>query len=166
MLKTLTASSGPIGSAAGLSKTWEESSAAAGALSAVILNVCNGCASADPCVSVCRKHSGAYSGGCVKVSPDGASLACLYNGDVSFLDISSGQVLRSLLKVDGQDDDDTEEDDAEGREEIVCFALRPNGTEIVTASRNLLLRHWEIGQVKCKRTIRAHEQVVLSMDYD
>jgi hypothetical protein len=32
------------------------------------------------------------------VSPDGASLACLYNGDVSFLDISSGQVLRSLLK--------------------------------------------------------------------
>jgi hypothetical protein len=44
------------------------------------------------------------------------------------------------LTVDGQDDDDTEEDDAEGREEIVCFALHPNGTEIVTASRNLLLR--------------------------
>jgi hypothetical protein len=44
------------------------------------------------------------------------------------------------LAVDGQHDDDTEDDDAEGREEIVCFALHPNGTEIVTASRNLLLR--------------------------
>ncbi|KAG5188335.1 hypothetical protein JKP88DRAFT_267609 [Tribonema minus] len=124
-------------------------------------------------LQVSRRHAGAYSGGCVKLSSDGETLACLFGGDVSFLEIESGQVKRTLLKgaITGLEADE-EEEEAEGREELVCFALHPNGAEIVTASRNLLLRrvplpmHWNIGDAKCKRAIRAHEQVVLSMEYE
>lgn len=48
----------------------------------------------------------------------------------------------------------------------VSFALHPNGSEIVTASRSLLLRHWDIHTQECKRAIKAHEHRVLCMDYD
>lgn len=48
----------------------------------------------------------------------------------------------------------------------VCFALHPDGLEIVTASRSLLLRHWEIATGVCKRAIKAHNHLVLCMDYD
>lgn len=48
----------------------------------------------------------------------------------------------------------------------VSFALHPNGLEIVTASRSLLLRHWDIATGVCKRAIKAHDHIVRCMDYD
>jgi hypothetical protein len=27
-------------------------------------------------------------------------------------------------------------------------------------------RHWRIGELKCRRAIKAHEEVVLSMEYE
>lgn len=48
----------------------------------------------------------------------------------------------------------------------ISFALHPNGSEIVTASRSLLLRHWDIATGVCKRAIKAHDHIVRCMDYD
>ncbi|CAM9842256.1 unnamed protein product, partial [Laminaria digitata] len=48
----------------------------------------------------------------------------------------------------------------------VSFALHPNGSEIVTASRSLLLRHWDVQSGECKRAIKAHDHTVLCMTYD
>lgn len=48
----------------------------------------------------------------------------------------------------------------------VSFTLHPNDREIVTASRSLLLRHWDIATGECKRAIKAHDHRVLCMDYD
>ncbi|CAM9766394.1 unnamed protein product [Chrysoparadoxa australica] len=102
---------------------------------------------------VTKTHRGAYNGGAIQLSRDGTTMACLYDGDVKLLDVKQGEVTRGLK---GENDE----------EEIVCFALHPLRNEIVTASRNLLLRHWDIATGVCKRAIKAHEQVVLSMDYD
>ncbi len=47
--------------------------------------------------------------------------------------------------------------------------MRPNGTEVITASRNQLLRHWHISQTspaECKRSWKAHETPVISMAFD
>lgn len=48
----------------------------------------------------------------------------------------------------------------------VSFALHPNGSEIVTASRSFLLRHWDIKSGECKRATKAHDHTVLCMAYD
>ncbi|CAM9396122.1 unnamed protein product [Phaeothamnion confervicola] len=105
---------------------------------------------------VAKKHAGAYSGGAVALSHDGQMIACLCGGDVAFLNVHRGEVL-SRLKGSGAGEDE---------EEIVCFVLHPFGGEIVTASRNLLLRHWDIASRTCKRAIKAHEAPVMCMDYD
>ena len=53
---------------------------------------------------------------------------------------------------------------------ITSFALRPSpsgkAVEIVTASRNQLLRHWELESGACKRAWKAHRTPVLSMDFE
>lgn len=48
----------------------------------------------------------------------------------------------------------------------VSFALHPSGAEIVTASRSLLIRHWDIATGDCKRAIKAHDHIVRCMAYD
>jgi hypothetical protein len=63
-------------------------------------NITKKCINIQYLSQVCRRNSGAYSGGCVKLSADGETLACLFGGDVSFLDIHSGEVKRTLLKGD------------------------------------------------------------------
>ncbi|CAM9900249.1 unnamed protein product [Discosporangium mesarthrocarpum] len=116
--------------------------------------------SRGPCLSktweVVKTHRGAYSGGKVQLSADGTTLGCLYEANVTFLDVDSGEVTRKLK----------DEDSAEAEEEIVCFTLHPIRAEIVTASRNLLLRHWDLATGECRRSIKAHGLQVLCMDYD
>jgi WD40 repeat protein len=127
---------------------------------------------------VSKSHSAAYSGGAVKVAGNGSVMACLLGGDVAFLDVESGQVTRTLRgkgsaqQVAGASATDGDEGgwegDEEEEEEVVCLALHPSGGEMVTASRNLLLRRWSSSpsQFKCIRTIKAHDQVVKAMEYD
>ncbi|CAM9151466.1 unnamed protein product [Ectocarpus sp. 4 AP-2014] len=105
---------------------------------------------------VSKAHKGAFSGGKVELSRDGKFLACLYEWNVSFVDVEEGVVTKRLRS----------EGSPGGEEEIVSFALHPNGSEIVTASRSLLLRHWEIATGDCKRAIKAHDHIVRCMDYD
>ncbi|CAM9876786.1 unnamed protein product, partial [Hapterophycus canaliculatus] len=94
------------------------------------------------------------SGGKVELSSDGKFLACLYEWDVSFVDVEEGVVTKHLRS----------EGDPGGEEEIVSFTLHPNGSEIVTASRSLLLRHWDVATGVCKRAIKAHDHIVRCMD--
>ena len=54
------------------------------------------------------------------------------SGDVSFLNLATGQIITSIQ--DGVDDSI--------KENFTCFAVHPNGREVVTASANMLLRHW------------------------
>lgn len=51
-------------------------------------------------------------------------------------------------------------------ESITCFVLHPNGKELVTASMNQLLRHWQLETKECVRSIRAHDLPIQAMDYD
>eukprot|EP00752_Nemacystus_decipiens_P007443 g6652.t2 len=97
-----------------------------------------------------------FLGGKVELSSDGKLLACLYEWDVSFVDVEEG-VVSKRLRGEGSPG---------GEEEIISFTLHPNGTEIVTASRSLLIRHWDVATGDCKRAIKAHDHIVRCMDYD
>ncbi len=66
---------------------------------------------------------------------------------------------------------------AQGKEEIVTFAVHPQGHEVATASRNLMVRFWDwraaergAGDAeaapRCTRAFKAHETPVLSMAFD
>ncbi|CAM9372853.1 unnamed protein product, partial [Ectocarpus sp. 12 AP-2014] len=45
---------------------------------------------------VSKAHKGAFSGGKVELSRDGKFLACLYEWDVSFVDVEEGVVTKRL----------------------------------------------------------------------
>lgn len=44
--------------------------------------------------------------------------------------------------------------------------MHPEGKEVVIATQNFLLRHYEISTKKCIRTIKGHTMPVLTMAYD
>jgi len=91
--------------------------------------------------------------GKVETSLDDDKLVCLFDENVKFVSIASGDTLQTL-----QDDDDPK------REAILCFAVHPGGEELATCSQNGLLRQWK-GK-ECLRAIKAHQMPVLSMAYD
>eukprot|EP00750_Incisomonas_marina_P009922 INCI16184.1.p1 GENE.INCI16184.1~~INCI16184.1.p1 ORF type:complete len:855 (-),score=123.66 INCI16184.1:1419-3902(-) len=102
-------------------------------------------------------HVGAYSGGKVQHFPDMKRLACQFDDTVKILDVASGQVELSLKDLDP----------SLAAETFVSFALHPNGVEMVSASKNGLLRHWNLDERRCVRVWKsAHSSPVLSMDYD
>ena len=103
-----------------------------------------------------KAHKGVYTGGKVQVSKNGKFIACILHDDVAILDGDSGELLKTL-----QGDKEKEE-----REAILSFAIRPNEKQIVTASRNLLIRLWDLETLKVERTIKAHDTPVLAMDFD
>jgi U3 small nucleolar RNA-associated protein 13 len=64
-----------------------------------------------------------------------------------------------------------------GGEVVTSFCLHPNGTEVVVATQNFLLRHWRLaaaasattaaaGGNECLRAIRGHTMPVQCMVYD
>jgi U3 small nucleolar RNA-associated protein 13 len=81
-------------------------------------------------------------------------IASLYEGNVVFVDNSGHNQNVSLIE------------ESENREEIVCFCVNFLGTDIATASKNLLVRHWKIEDRTCVRSFKAHNMPVLSMCYD
>mmetsp|Transcript_12867 Transcript_12867/g.18988 ORF Transcript_12867/g.18988 Transcript_12867/m.18988 type:complete len:1186 (-) Transcript_12867:96-3653(-) len=147
-----------------------------------------------------KKHTGVYSGGKVEVFRDGLFLACLHDANVIFLDVDTGGISFRLKEIEERKAGPAEEDQwvEHSEEELVCFCLNPvhqamtvleagvdECLELVTASRNLLLRHWRCRpavnqegelselskglqkwEIKCVRAIKAHTAPVLAMDYD
>ena len=84
--------------------------------------------------TVDKKHVCAYTGGKVELTKNEEFIVALNSGDVSFLNVSSGQIFTS---VQDHIDDSL-------KERFTCFSVHPNGSEVVTASANMLLRHWVI----------------------
>ncbi len=142
-----------------------------------------------------KSHSGAYSGGTVAVSSDGSLIACLCGGDVCFVDVELGKkrwtlrghrALNSSRKAGYDEAIHRREAIEEEEEEVVCFSLphkkirlkkterdakdgeNDGEMEIMVATRNLLLRRWILRDegFVVANTIKAHDQVVLSMEYD
>lgn len=103
-----------------------------------------------------KAHKGVYTGGKVQVSKNGDFAACLLHDDVAILNSETGELIKTLQG----------EKEEEEKEAILSFCIRPNGKEIATASRNLLIRLWDIETLKCIRTIKAHDTPVLTMDFD
>jgi len=104
-----------------------------------------------------RSHVGAYSGGKVHRFEDMQHFACQFDDTVKVLHIESGQVVYNIKEFDSSIEAET----------LVCFAVHPNGNEIVTASKNGLLRHWNLAEKRLVRVWKsAHTSPVLSMAYD
>jgi len=95
-----------------------------------------------------------YGGeGKVELSQDNSKLLCLFNDNVTTVSVQTGDS-QGVLQ---------EEEDPK-KEVIICFALHPEGEELVTASQNGLLRHWK--DKECLRAIKGHQMPVLVMAYD
>ena len=57
-------------------------------------------------------------------------------------------------------------EDEDNGESIACFCVHPNGSEIVVAMQNFLLRHYNLDTKELIRSFRSHHMPVLAMDYD
>jgi U3 small nucleolar RNA-associated protein 13 len=114
--------------------------------------------------AVQKKHARCYTGGKVVLTKDERVMVCLKDGDVAMVDIQTGQVSSSLQG----------EVDEVVKETFTTFAVHPDGSEIVTASDNLLLRHWVQKRTAsegctwiCKRSFKSnHTLPIMCMAYD
>ena len=90
---------------------------------------------------------------------------CIYDDDLKLVDVVTGERTNQLA-------DPAVAGDAEaGGEVVTCFCMHPNGTEVVVATQNFLLRHWRLGAEpggnnECLRAIRGHTMPVQCMVYD
>lgn len=85
------------------------------------------------------------------------------------VDFSTGQVVMMLQS----DEIEVEPSDGQNaREVILTFCVNPKANVIVTASRNNLLRKWDVDfestppQARSVRAIKGHTEPVLCMDFD
>lgn len=85
-------------------------------------------------------------------------MASIIDMDLCFTDMSEENAEKTPQRLMESGEDATEE--------ILCFCVAPNGEEVVTASRNFLLRHWRLESRECVRSIKGHRMPVLSMAYD
>ncbi|KAL2610086.1 hypothetical protein R1flu_028659 [Riccia fluitans] len=92
-----------------------------------------------------------YTGGPVVLSRDGTCAACACADDVKIVDVESGKVV-SILKGDTE------------LVTALCFSL--DGKALLSASRSLQIRLWEIASATCLRSWKAHDAPVASMALD
>ena len=70
-----------------------------------------------------------YTGGPLTVSRDGSRLACKCAGEVKLLDAATGAIVATI---------------AADAEDITALALSPNGQELVTAGRDMMVKTWDV----------------------
>ncbi|KAJ3163633.1 Transducin (beta)-like 3 [Geranomyces michiganensis] len=92
-----------------------------------------------------------YTGGKVQVTADERLLITAVAEDINILDLATGRTVMRLRS----------ETDA-----ISCFAVKPDGKHIVTASQSLLLKLWDLKTGDEVRSWKAHEAPVVAMDFD
>ncbi|KAJ2356963.1 U3 small nucleolar RNA-associated protein [Coemansia sp. RSA 2618] len=92
-----------------------------------------------------------YTGGCVAVSQDEQRIFTTCNEDIEVLEMASG---RKLAELKG----DTEL--------VTTFAVKPDGTRLVAASRSMQLTVWDLTTFKIERTFKARDSHILAMDID
>ena len=93
-----------------------------------------------------QSHSAMYAGGKLQFNSDGKFFACVFEGNINFVNSDTGALMFKLNKE--------EEEEEEGAERITTFCLHPNNLEIVTASSNQLIRRWNIKEA----LERCHEE--------
>jgi U3 small nucleolar RNA-associated protein 13 len=119
-----------------------------------------------------KSHVGAYTGGKVEVSRTGEYAACQYGADVAFLALGSGVVCHTVRRLA----EASLVKELSPSEAFTSFALHPDGTSLVTASRNLLVRRWVLSapptsadavEISCERSWKAvHRLPVVCMEFD
>ncbi|KAI9499124.1 WD40-repeat-containing domain protein [Zychaea mexicana] len=92
-----------------------------------------------------------YTGGKVLVTNDESLLITTLNEDIVVTELSTGKQVHRL----------------EGDTEIVTtMAVKPDSKHLVSASRSLQMRIWDLQTGQCIRTTKAHEAPVIVMDID
>ncbi|KAI7907602.1 WD40-repeat-containing domain protein [Cokeromyces recurvatus] len=92
-----------------------------------------------------------YTGGKVVITEDAKHLITTLNEDIIVTEFDTGKQVHEL----------------EGDTEIVTtMAVKPNGKHLVSASRSLFLRIWDLEKGECIRTMKAHEAPIIVMDID
>ncbi|KAJ2719525.1 U3 small nucleolar RNA-associated protein [Coemansia sp. Benny D115] len=103
------------------------------------------------CFDCVKSIESVYTGGCVAISKDETRLFTTCNEDIEVLDLSTGAKLAEL----------------KGDSEIVThFAVKPDGTHLVAASRSQAISIWDLTTFKVARTFKAHEAPIIVMDID
>ncbi|KAI9594590.1 WD40-repeat-containing domain protein [Syncephalis fuscata] len=92
-----------------------------------------------------------YTGGPCAVTRDEAFLFCTVNTDVYVVSLEDGRKKAEL---------------AGDSEVVTALAIKPNGQQIVTASRSLQLRVWDLSTYKTIRSFKVHEAPVIVMTID
>lgn len=101
-----------------------------------------------------RSNDPFNDGGKMEFVRDFSRCFSLFNGNVVAVEWSNLQC--TPLLVESEDE----------KEDITCFCVNSSGTEIVTASKSLLLRHWTTADNTCVRSIKGHVMPVLTMTFD
>ncbi|CAO3661060.1 unnamed protein product [Rhizopus stolonifer] len=93
-----------------------------------------------------------YNGGKVVVTQDAKLLISTLSEDIIVTEFETGKQVHQL----------------EGDTEMVTtLAVKPNGKHLVSSSRSLFLRIWDLEKGECTRTFRAHDtSPVIVMDID
>ncbi|KAJ2161488.1 U3 small nucleolar RNA-associated protein [Coemansia sp. RSA 552] len=98
-----------------------------------------------------RSIESVYTGGCVVFSKDEQRIFTTCNEDIEVLDVASGEKLAEL----------------KGDTEVVtAFAVKPDGSRLVAASRSMQITVWDLTSFKSERTFKAHDAPVIAMDID
>ncbi|KAJ3007895.1 Transducin (beta)-like 3 [Thoreauomyces humboldtii] len=92
-----------------------------------------------------------YTGGKASVTSDERFLITAVGEDLNVLDMETG---RTTFRLRGEAD------------AISCFAAKPSGRHVVTASQSLLLKLWDLETGDEVRSWKAHEAPVIAMDFD
>ncbi|KAJ2000072.1 U3 small nucleolar RNA-associated protein, partial [Coemansia thaxteri] len=106
---------------------------------------------AKSCFDCVKSIESVYTGGCVALGKDEQRLFTTCNEDIEVLDMASGEKIAEL----------------KGDTEIVTtFAVKPDGTHLVAASRSMQISIWDLTTFKTVRTFKAHDAPVIAMDID
>jgi U3 small nucleolar RNA-associated protein 13 len=98
-----------------------------------------------------KKIDTLYTGGKVGISPDGVYLITTCHEKIKGTEISTGNLAFTLVG-------DTEL--------VTSWALRPNGLNVMSASRSLMLYLWDLPSGQSVKRMRGHDQPILVMDFD
>jgi U3 small nucleolar RNA-associated protein 13 len=98
-----------------------------------------------------KKIEALYTGGKIGLTPDGTYLISTCNEVIKGTRIVCGTNLFAL-EGDG--------------EMVTSWAIRPNGLNLVSASRSLMIYIWDLVSGKVVKRMRGHDQPILVMEFD
>ncbi|CAG8464371.1 1252_t:CDS:10 [Acaulospora colombiana] len=92
-----------------------------------------------------------YTGGKATITSDENLLITAVGEDINVTDIHNG---KTMLRLSGDG------------EMITTFAVTPDGRHLVSSSRSLSVKIWDLTTGKIKRSFKAHEAPIIVMDID